>query len=471
MNITTAEIARAMRALQHFDGRSTTSLSESELMNLMDALSRLGRIANTTLAACAGEVERRSRPELGRQGLARRNGFRTPAHLVAAVGNGTVGSAHQLIETGKVMADAVPPVGEDARPGQGHSHLTRAIADGLLDSECAALISRTLRAVTTLRTQLAAARDAGGPSAPTHESAPWTEPSQLEASLVETATTHGIGRLRRACLQARAAADPVAWERRERQARDERYLVMNTDEDGIVNLRARLDAASAAPLATWLEGQVRDAFQRRRDAVTVPSGDTRSAGQIRVDALAALARHGLGCEADATAPTTTVVVRVAEADLQAGVGLADCDDLPAPVSVGALRRMAVDLQVLPAVLGGKSEPLDLGRTRRLFSRAQRLALGERDGGCAICQAPPTWCEAHHIRWWTRDSGRTDLDNGVLLCTNCHHRVHDGTWEIHADNGRIMVRPPASVDPARLLRPAGRSRTTGRQRERTGATAT
>ncbi|WP_366479096.1 HNH endonuclease signature motif containing protein [Demequina sp.] len=50
----------------------------------------------------------------------------------------------------------------------------------------------------------------------------------------------------------------------------------------------------------------------------------------------------------------------------------------------------------------------------LFSLAQRLALTERDRGCAKCHAPSQHCEAHHIRWW-ENGGRTDLANGVMLC--------------------------------------------------------
>ena len=82
--------------------------------------------------------------------------------------------------------------------------------------------------------------------------------------------------------------------------------------------------------------------------------------------------------------------------------------------------------------GGESEVLDWGRQRRLFSRPQRLALAEHDGGCAMCGLPPGMTKAHHIKWWHRDTGHTDLNNGVLLCTGCHHRVHDNGWDVRID---------------------------------------
>jgi hypothetical protein len=102
-------------------------------------------------------------------------------------------------------------------------------------------------------------------------------------------------------------------------------------------------------------------------------------------------------------------------------------DAPAPdaVSAAQARRLACTAHVIPAVLGGSSEVLDLGRGRRLFSAAQRRALLLRDRHCRAegCDIPGTWTEAHHWDPWHR-GGRTDLADGVLLCHHHHHRVHD-----------------------------------------------
>jgi hypothetical protein len=77
------------------------------------------------------------------------------------------------------------------------------------------------------------------------------------------------------------------------------------------------------------------------------------------------------------------------------------------------------------VLDGKSQPLDLGRTKRLFTPAQRKALALRDRRCRAegCDTPAAWCEAHHLDPWGT-GGRTDLNRGVLLCSFHHHRAHD-----------------------------------------------
>jgi hypothetical protein len=84
------------------------------------------------------------------------------------------------------------------------------------------------------------------------------------------------------------------------------------------------------------------------------------------------------------------------------------------------------------VLGGASEILDLGRTRRLFSPAQRKALAIRDLTCRAdgCDIPAPWCEAHHAADpWTH-GGRTNLTDGLLLCSFHHHRAHDHRYDTH-----------------------------------------
>ena len=153
------------------------------------------------------------------------------------------------------------------------------------------------------------------------------------------------------------------------------------------------------------------------------------------------------------------MVRIGLDELQSGVGTAEIDGVAAPVSAGTVRRMAADAGIIPVVLGGESEVLDLGRTRRLFSTAQRRALAERDGGCAWpgCPHPPSYTEAHHIRWWNAHGGATDLDNGILLCSSHHHRVHDDGWQISVRGQVPYFIPPSHVDPYRRPRPGGRVR--------------
>jgi hypothetical protein len=96
-----------------------------------------------------------------------------------------------------------------------------------------------------------------------------------------------------------------------------------------------------------------------------------------------------------------------------------------------MRRLACNAGLVPAVLDGPSQVLDLGRHRRLFTQAQRLALSLRHDTCAAhgCQRPYAWCELHHRQPWSR-GGRTDLADAVPLCHFHHQRIHDPTYTHH-----------------------------------------
>jgi len=98
------------------------------------------------------------------------------------------------------------------------------------------------------------------------------------------------------------------------------------------------------------------------------------------------------------------------------------------ITAAEARRLACNARLIPAVLGGESQPLDLGRSRRLFNAPQRKALRLRDRECRAegCTVPGSWCEAHHATAWA-DGGKTDLADGILLCSHHHHRAHDPTY--------------------------------------------
>ncbi|MFB9234884.1 DUF222 domain-containing protein [Plantactinospora siamensis] len=133
-----------------------------------------------------------------------------------------------------------------------------------------------------------------------------------------------------------------------------------------------------------------------------------------------------------------------------GVGLLDSG---LRLSAATVRRLACDAGILPAVLGGQGQVLDVGRQRRLFTGPLRRALVLRDRGCAFpgCDRPPRRCAGHHIQHWT-DGGETALHNAVLLCGYHHRVVHRGEWTVRlAADGHPEFRPPHWVDPERRPR--------------------
>ncbi|WP_028474855.1 HNH endonuclease signature motif containing protein [Nocardioides alkalitolerans] len=122
------------------------------------------------------------------------------------------------------------------------------------------------------------------------------------------------------------------------------------------------------------------------------------------------------------------VVATVELDkLTAALGAVTLDT-GGEISAAQARRLACQHALIPAVMGGASVPLDLGRSARLFSHHQARAHAITHRTCQTdgCDIPAAWCERHHLTPWNA-GGRTDLANLVLLCAHHHHRAHDPTY--------------------------------------------
>ncbi|HEY3557984.1 MAG TPA: DUF222 domain-containing protein [Kribbella sp.] len=120
------------------------------------------------------------------------------------------------------------------------------------------------------------------------------------------------------------------------------------------------------------------------------------------------------------------------------------------LSAATIRRLACDAEVLPIVLGSKSQPLDVGTTQRLVTAPMRRALNVRDRGCVVCGAPPTQCEAHHVEHWI-DGGPTAVSNLVLLCKRDHIDLHSGHCHVQIIDDVVHVTRPTWADPTRTPR--------------------
>jgi hypothetical protein len=210
-----------------------------------------------------------------------------------------------------------------------------------------------------------------------------------------------------------------------------RELAFVRDAGGCVLLRGRLDTEGAAIVRTAV------------DAISAPEPqDTRSPARRRADGLIELCRRYLDSGQAPTQhgekPHITVTMRLD--DLTASLG-------EHPITAETARRIACDAGVIPTVLGGNSEPLDVGRATRTIPPAVRRALTIRDRGCIHpgCPKPADWCDAHHVRHWSA-GGPTALNNLVLLCHKHHWIIHHTEWRIVFQQGIPHVIPPPLIDP-------------------------
>ena len=107
------------------------------------------------------------------------------------------------------------------------------------------------------------------------------------------------------------------------------------------------------------------------------------------------------------------------------------------ITAGEARRLACAAGILPAVLDGKSQVLDLGRKRRFHNQAQRIVATIKQGGCIAegHDEEPACTQMHHPVKWAR-GGETDRD-GWRLCPPAHRLVHDPRYtHQRLPNGKI-----------------------------------
>jgi len=223
---------------------------------------------------------------------------------------------------------------------------------------------------------------------------------------------------------------------------------------GELRLRNRRDGRLG--LEGFLEAEHGAAFRSLIDQLAGPRPasegipDPRSTPQRNAEALlevCGLARAAEQCPSTAGEPAHLTVTIDWDA-LRTGLGVATLD-YGTHISAAEARRWACDAKIIPVVLGGQSEPLDVGRAMRTVSLAIRRALVARDRGCAFpgCDRPPGMCQAHHALHWI-DDGESSVENCVLLCETHHRHVHRTGWEVLIHPGHVEFIPPAIIDPNR-----------------------
>ncbi|NTV39257.1 MAG: DUF222 domain-containing protein, partial [Demequinaceae bacterium] len=304
MAINVSDIARAGSLVGDLARDDISGLPQDGLLEAFDAVARLGRLTDALRARFAGEIARRSTPDLPGGGLARQQGFGNAGQMVSSAVGGSQASAMLAIEAGLALMPEValldrsgaPDASGGARSSQPISPLeprypavAEAVLEGRLLVDAAGLIRSGLEALTDRV-----------PSERLHE---------LERRLVDKAVHLAAHEVRRLVATAVARADLPGLEDRERRQHAERFVAWKEDHQGMVTFTGRLDAVTAAPIRSVIEQVVTHDFRARRDQ-DPESLDQRTVGQMRADALALVCRHALGCkDTDTSGIRTSIVVR------------------------------------------------------------------------------------------------------------------------------------------------------------------
>lgn len=435
-----------LRDAVHSDARGLTDEQSCERAAVVE---EAGRLIDAMRVASAADLARRSRPELGEAGLARRHGCRTAAQLLERIARVSGREAARRAHLGAVLA---PRCALDGSPLPAQFAIAgAAVESGQIGLDAAWAITRALG-----------------------QAAAKASPIDLEAaeeSLVAAAHSDSADLVAVQARLWREALDPDGAEPREEDLRARRELRLGREIDGMTPFHGLADPTAAAIMRAALSERTSPYRQPRFveegdpdvdcEGLGVFGEDRRTRPQKSFDAFIGLLQAGIRADAQATGSlhsVATVNVVVSLDHLASGVGHAFLDDVEEAISAATAQEIACDAGYRLHVTGRNGEPLFQGDRKRFFTAAQRRSLAVRDGGCVWpqCTSPPSWTHAHHVIP-VSEGGPTDIDNGTLLCPYHHHLLHRGEYRMRMSRGQPELLAPRWIDPDQVWRAVGRSR--------------
>ena len=237
----------------------------------------------------------------------------------------------------------------------------------------------------------------------------------------------------------RRKADIAATEVKEQTKEDDEQRYVNywwVDDGRFLSLQGLLRTAQGAVVAKALD----------RIALTLPEivaddsdnelvSHEDSAAKRRADALYVLAARHIASDSDPD--RATVVVHM---DLEAWMGGdGDCSIENGPeIHPETAHMLACDCRV-QFVREKDGQAVGIGRMSRTIPSWLKRLLRHRDKTCTFpgCQA---WrfVHGHHVKWWTKELGETNLDNLTLVCPFHHKLIHERGWRVVLDSKGVAT---------------------------------
>lgn len=355
--------------------------------------------------------------ELDRRGAAGELGYRNMAHVLRHAVRWDLRTARQWVARAEAVTGEITPSGSVLEP---ELPLTAAAAaEGLLSGEHVSVVAEVMKELPAAAEQ------------PVVEYAKAHEPSAVRSFGKELAYL--------ACQRDEEPCEPAE------ALRPVNRLRMEWKGDQL-EISARLGKVAGAQFEALI-----DPLAKPRPTTPEEGPDARTRAEREGDAFADLIELVLRSDRlpEHGGEPVALTLTMSYEGLVEQTGLARLDTR-APVPASLVRRLACNAGVIPVVLGGRSEPMDIGRKTRTFPASLRRVLVARDQGCTFpgCDRPPKHCDAHHLRFWS-EGGKTSVDNAALLCRHHHTLIHHSDWEVKLHNGIPTFIPPAWLDPARV----------------------
>jgi hypothetical protein len=258
------------------------------------------------------------------------------------------------------------------------------------------------------------------------------ERAAAEAFLIEQAALVDARDLRRMGEKLFEVIDPEGAEAREarklaeqeEQARKKASLRMRNNGDGTVAGSFLLPEAQAEMFRKALNALASPKHVRSQRGPGSYDHTVPTPHRMGLAFIEYIERYPLHLLATQGGMAATVVVTVDAEVFAQGAARAGTTEAGVRVSPGQLLRWACEAGLVPAVLDTGGHVLDLGRTRRLHTAAQRLAIILEQKTCQhpACDVPGAFCHVHHTTAWSK-GGPTNTTDAVLLCPFHHHQAH------------------------------------------------
>ena len=442
------------------------ALPDPDYLTAQREIAAARRALDAHAALLAGEGAYRSRPSLGYSGLAAREGHRSPEALVQATTGLSSRDTATLVKIGALMTDdtADESTGEVTSQWPWLAGVASAVAAGTLSPQQA----------DAIRVGLGHPVETDGRTV--------TVDQLASAALSLVATCANPDQLLKLARALRDQFDAAGVVEREKAIHAERSFRRVMRSNGVPRYIFDPDLETAA----FVDDLVDKLMSPRRNGprfvdpadkawAAEVSEDPRTPEQYLHDAFAGLITAAATSKDNqrivgSRQPSVRVLVTRTALESGAGVGgggragngagsrvgsgvgcgVGHIEGHDLPISLATVERIACAEGTIEIGFTERGQVLDLGRERRLFTPAQKLALAVRDGGCLHCGAPPSMTEAHHITPYSQ-GGRTDIADGVLLCRFAHMLLHNNRWRITRDDDGYWFVPPPDVDAAQTPR--------------------
>ncbi|WP_449495034.1 DUF222 domain-containing protein [Brevibacterium zhoupengii] len=435
------EVTNSLTALSGLkDGLRTFDrlMGPDDAIRLIDGLEALGRVneALSTLALAVCE----------RVGTPTDYGAKTTKALIQDRLNITSREANRRTDMAKTLGGRVTLTGQPQAPL--FPTVADAFNEGSLSADQARVIKDLLKKLPTWVSQ--ANRD------------------YAETTLVEKAPRVRVHDLRAIFARILAHIDPDGQEPVDATDRSMYTVTMHARDNGDWELAGLLDPVTGGVLNGLLTARTKIANNNDSNNTSNNSStaDVNESGVLEDGTLVDMTGQRLSAqewiyERFATLIARIDMTRTGQGAQYALVVTAKAEDLANrtgagttgtenPVPMSELARNGLNGAVFFELVSEKAKTMQVVTENRFANAKQIAVLTARDQGCTFpgCDAPPGWCDAHHIVEWAQE-GRTDVNNMTLSCSAHHHLLDRSDWEtVMLKDGRPAWVPPASIDPAR-----------------------